>query len=243
MTPAAFDKWLQGADGGHASPNAVRLGRGGLQEQRLRLVPHADGRGRDRDDRPRSRQAAHLRADRGEAARGLHPRVDRRPERVHREGLSEERDAGPFGSRCPSEQLDALVQYLISRARRDESEDVTATTVDHDVSPRSGGARHCLLLAGWIRARWMAAALRRVGFGLVRAAALVGRLAADPRLLDADRARLDARLRAARLPRRARRLRLLGELRDRLADPRRGSLQSRREVVEGLLQASTPITR
>jgi len=43
---------------------------------------------------------------------------------------------------------------------------VTASTVDHDVSPRSGGFRHYLLGAGWIRAIWMSAAFGAFGFGL-----------------------------------------------------------------------------
>jgi cytochrome c oxidase subunit 1 len=43
---------------------------------------------------------------------------------------------------------------------------VTATTADHDVSPRSGGAKHYLLHAGWIRALWMTALFGAIGFGL-----------------------------------------------------------------------------
>jgi cytochrome c oxidase subunit 1 len=43
---------------------------------------------------------------------------------------------------------------------------VTATTVDHDVSPRGGGARHYLLHSGWIRAIWMTALFGWLGFGI-----------------------------------------------------------------------------
>jgi cytochrome c oxidase subunit 1 len=43
---------------------------------------------------------------------------------------------------------------------------VTATTVDHDVSPRGRGARHYLLHAGWIRALWMTALFGWLGFGI-----------------------------------------------------------------------------
>jgi cytochrome c oxidase subunit 1 len=43
---------------------------------------------------------------------------------------------------------------------------VTATTVDHDVNPRGGGARHYLLHAGWIRALWMTALFGWIGFGI-----------------------------------------------------------------------------
>jgi cytochrome c oxidase subunit 1 len=43
---------------------------------------------------------------------------------------------------------------------------VTATTADHDVSPRSGGVKHYLLHAGWIRALWMTALFGAIGFGL-----------------------------------------------------------------------------
>ena len=43
---------------------------------------------------------------------------------------------------------------------------MTATTVDHHVSPRSGGIRHYLLGAGWIRALWMTALFGAFGFGL-----------------------------------------------------------------------------
>ena len=43
---------------------------------------------------------------------------------------------------------------------------MTATTADHDVSPRSGGVKHYLLHAGWIRALWMTALFGAIGFGL-----------------------------------------------------------------------------
>ncbi|MDX6472802.1 MAG: cytochrome c oxidase subunit, partial [Gaiellaceae bacterium] len=42
---------------------------------------------------------------------------------------------------------------------------MTATTVDHEVSPRGGGWRY-LYGAGWIRALWMAALFGAFGFGL-----------------------------------------------------------------------------
>jgi cytochrome c oxidase subunit 1 len=44
---------------------------------------------------------------------------------------------------------------------------VTTATVDHEVSPRSGGGWSYLYRAGWIRALWMTALFGTFGFGLV----------------------------------------------------------------------------
>jgi cytochrome c oxidase subunit I len=43
---------------------------------------------------------------------------------------------------------------------------VTATTVDHDVTPRGGGGWSYLYRGGWIRAAWMTALFGFFGFGL-----------------------------------------------------------------------------
>ena len=45
---------------------------------------------------------------------------------------------------------------------------MTATTFDHELTPRSGPQwRHYLLGAGWIRAIWMFCLFGAIGFGIV----------------------------------------------------------------------------
>ena len=97
----------------------------------------------------------------------------------------------------------------------------------------NAGTLRRLMAPGWIRAAWMTLAGAAFAFGLVVGAAR------DPGLRAAVRRRPDrdgdpAR-RAARLPGRHRRLRLLGPLDDRPADPARGPLRPRRPQLEGLL--------
>ena len=112
VEPAAFNKWLKrageerrtgAADHDHHNgdghdlddPDLVLGGRPhGLQPERLLELPHADRRQGDGHDRAGPRQARRLRAAGEAAARAVHPRVDRQPERVHPARLSEERHAG-----------------------------------------------------------------------------------------------------------------------------------------------------
>ena len=100
--------------------------------------------------------------------------------------------------------------------------------------PRPPGGLRRLLYPGFLRAAWMAPLFFGIGCGIVVALPLVGRLAPD--LVRRDhRARRRAHRRPGRLPRGDRRLRLLGALRDRVADGARGSLRTRRVQLEGLL--------
>ena len=96
---------------------------------------------------------------------------------------------------------------------------------EHEQPPRRttgrrrppGGLRR-LLYPGFLRAAWMTPLFFGIGCGDRRALPLVGRLAPD--LVRRDhRARRRADRRADRLPRRHRRLRLLGALRDRRRRP------------------------
>ena len=94
VTPARFNQWLaaQGkpavAAGREPGPGRGR-GQAALHErhQRLLELPHARRRRRDRQDRPRPRQGPQGQGQ------GVHPAVDRRPERLRREGLPERHNA------------------------------------------------------------------------------------------------------------------------------------------------------
>ena len=104
---------------------------------------------------------------------------------------------------------------------------------DLDRPPPASGRRY-LTRPGWIRAIWMTALFFGLGFGLV----VVLRWWAgwhpivDWQAIDGGR---DPDRGAARVPRRARRVRLLGVLRARQADRAGGPLGPRRALVEGLL--------
>ncbi len=94
MTPAGFAQWIKSQTAAIASPNASVVRRRSLHEQRLRRMSHADRREGHGQGRAGSRQAAGERCHGEPAAGGLHPRVDHRPEQVHRARIPEERDAG-----------------------------------------------------------------------------------------------------------------------------------------------------
>jgi len=93
MSPGRLQQVAPQPDEGRLVALERRRGRCGLQEQPVRRLPHAEGRGRVSHDGARPRQAPRAGAGRRQAARGFHPAVDRRPECVHPEGLSAQRDA------------------------------------------------------------------------------------------------------------------------------------------------------
>ena len=73
---------------------AARSRRGHVHGERLRGLPHLQADpGREGQDRARPRQPQRRRRSGRRAARGLHPRVDRRPEQVHRARVPAGRDA------------------------------------------------------------------------------------------------------------------------------------------------------
>ena len=83
---AQYDQFVAGP----ATPGGEETsGRGGLHDRRLRRLPRV----RARRDRRRSRSEPRPARPRRRAARGLRARVDRRPEREDRLGVSAERDA------------------------------------------------------------------------------------------------------------------------------------------------------
>ena len=75
---AAGDDDPAATSGGRRRRSGHRRGQEGVHGQRLQLVPHARRRRGDREGRAGPRQAEDLRCRREQAARGLHPRVDRR---------------------------------------------------------------------------------------------------------------------------------------------------------------------
>src|SRR6266567_4102863 len=98
------------------------------------------------------------------AARPIRPRVDRRSERLHREGLPAEHHAG---------HVQVAAQAAARRARPvpECGEEVTSATVPHDElhagpKPSPRGWRR-VLAPGWLRVPWMTALFFGIGLGLV----------------------------------------------------------------------------
>src|SRR5258708_27271551 len=133
-----------------------------LREQRLRRLPHAHRRALDREGRPRSRQAGRRSCAGKAAARQVRARLHRRPEQVHPARVSQEPHAADIRDRAD----EAAARRARSVSDRLEQE-VTATTFDHELNPRSGGGWGYLYRAGWIRAAWMFCLFGAIGFGLV----------------------------------------------------------------------------
>ena len=94
MTQAAFDKWLKSQTKATSSPNPSVVRRRGLQEQPVRLVPHADGGRRDGEGRaPTSTSCRSTRRRRASRSRSFIRESITDPNAYIREGLPEERDA------------------------------------------------------------------------------------------------------------------------------------------------------
>ena len=141
---------------------------------------------------------------------------------------------GTFAS-LPPAQLDALVKYLQGgRSERRRHRLPRARGAGRAPAARRAAARLPPAARAGLAARaWMIPLFFGIGAGIVVLVRCARGLAPDlERLGDHDRRADDG---AARLPRRDRRLRLLGALRDRRADPARGPLRPRRPQLARLL--------
>ena len=167
------------------------------------------------------------------------------PERLHREGLSAERHAARPSSRCrrTSSTRSCNISSTSRRGRSDARRRRTATSTPSTRRAAAADGPAALDRAGLARARVdERRSSAAIGVGLVCLLRCVRRLGSDLGVARHHRRRVPDGA-ADRLPRRHRRVRLLGLLRARRADAPRGPLRSRRARAGRTTSASTPTTR